>query len=85
MATAFVAFLQRLPFLTIVEADFLFIDALCYIPLANAMLVLVFLDLYQNPDLAFFPVARVSRDFTSDVLCIQDNQGVVHTSILLVP
>ena len=45
-------------FIMIVEADFLFIDAFCYIPLANAMLVLVFLHLYQNPDLAFFPAVK---------------------------
>ena len=54
-------------FIMIFETDFLFVDALRNMPLASAMLDLVFLTLYHNPDVAVLIVAGLSRDFTSHV------------------
>ena len=45
-------------FIMMFEADLRVIDALRYRPLANAMLVLVFLHLCHHPDLAFFIVGQ---------------------------
>ena len=71
-------------FIMMFEADLPFIDALRYRPLANAMLVLVFLHLDHHPDLAFFTVGQTGARFHQLCTSIPSNQGVVRTSARVV-